>query len=287
VTIIDITGNILNTGYGEIKVLGGYANIDITNTTPYDLVLNRIDASKRGAGTLIIKDKAKEGVGGSGLTATIYQSTDTGIVRTTDDGSGPVIQYLAGNTDTYSPADNWRYGWSVGVDSTTYVYDIYATSAWLGLDALSPDPADREYTETELAGEPVLHTFDVPEFPDRAGDTRGVLQADFELPGGAILTGFAVHFPAPYHPTPMRIAAYEHDWDTVERLLAMARAEAEGNQWVEESLGALEEYARRRETQRFAKEAHFSSVRMSSRLASRDEISGEFSGATSAPGTRS
>jgi endonuclease/exonuclease/phosphatase family metal-dependent hydrolase len=61
-----------------------------------------------------------------------------------------------------------------------------------------------------LAGEPVLHAFDVPEFPDRAGDTRGVLQADFELPGGAILTGFAVHFPAPYHPTPMRIAAYEH-----------------------------------------------------------------------------
>ena len=61
-----------------------------------------------------------------------------------------------------------------------------------------------------LAGEPVLHPFDVPDYPERAGDTRGVLQADFALPDGSVLTGFAVHFPAPYHPTPMRIAAYEH-----------------------------------------------------------------------------
>ncbi|MCG8371216.1 MAG: hypothetical protein MJA32_11970, partial [Proteobacteria bacterium] len=42
-----------------------------------------------------------------------------------------------------------------------------------------------------LAGEPVLHPFDAPDFPDRAGDTRGVLQADFRLPNGEILTGFA------------------------------------------------------------------------------------------------
>ena len=61
-----------------------------------------------------------------------------------------------------------------------------------------------------LAGEPVLHAFTAPGFPERAGDTRGILQADFELPDGAVLTGFAVHFPAPYHPTPMRVAAYEH-----------------------------------------------------------------------------
>ncbi len=61
-----------------------------------------------------------------------------------------------------------------------------------------------------LADDPVLHAFEVPGFPDRAGDTRGVLQADFELPDGSVLTGFAVHFPAPFHPTAMRVAAYEH-----------------------------------------------------------------------------
>ena len=46
--------------------------------------------------------------------------------------------------------------------------------------------------------------------PDRQGDTRGVLQATFELPDGGLLTGFAVHFPAPFHPTAMRERAYAH-----------------------------------------------------------------------------
>ncbi len=61
-----------------------------------------------------------------------------------------------------------------------------------------------------LADEPVLHPLLVPDFPERAGDTRGVLQADFRLPNGAVLTGFSVHFPAPFHPTEMRDAAYRH-----------------------------------------------------------------------------
>ena len=61
-----------------------------------------------------------------------------------------------------------------------------------------------------LAGEPVLHPLELPDFPDRVGDTRGVLQADFELPDGSILTGFSVHFPAPFHPTQMRVAAWTH-----------------------------------------------------------------------------
>ncbi len=61
-----------------------------------------------------------------------------------------------------------------------------------------------------LASEPVLHPLEIPEFPERSGDTRGVLEATFELPNGARLTGFSVHFPAPFHPTAMRVAAYEH-----------------------------------------------------------------------------
>jgi hypothetical protein len=61
-----------------------------------------------------------------------------------------------------------------------------------------------------LVGAPVLHPLTLTGFPDRQGDTRGVLQADFGLPNGAVLTGFSVHFPAPFHPTAMRVAAYEH-----------------------------------------------------------------------------
>ena len=42
----------------------------------------------------------------------------------------------------------------------------------------------------------------------RAGDTRPILEASFELPNGETLTGFSIHFPAPYHPTEMREVAY-------------------------------------------------------------------------------
>ncbi len=61
-----------------------------------------------------------------------------------------------------------------------------------------------------LAGHPILHRIAFEDFPGRAGDTRGVLEATFRLPDGSLLTGFAVHFPAPYHPTQMRAAAYRH-----------------------------------------------------------------------------
>jgi endonuclease/exonuclease/phosphatase family metal-dependent hydrolase len=60
-----------------------------------------------------------------------------------------------------------------------------------------------------LVGAPVLHPLVFAEFPDREADTRGILEATFELPDGSRLTGFAVHFPAPFHPTAMREAAYE------------------------------------------------------------------------------
>jgi len=62
-----------------------------------------------------------------------------------------------------------------------------------------------------LSGKPTLHALDLPEeFADRAGDTRGLLEVTFKLPDGSLLTGFSVHFPAPFHPTEMRVLAYEH-----------------------------------------------------------------------------
>lgn len=61
-----------------------------------------------------------------------------------------------------------------------------------------------------LVVEPALHPIPFTGFPDkRVQDTRGILQADFALPNGETLTGFAVHFPAPYHPFEMREQAYD------------------------------------------------------------------------------
>jgi len=65
-------------------------------------------------------------------------------------------------------------------------------------------------TRLELAGKPSLHQIPFEGAPEeRVADTRGILEATFRLPGGALLTGYAVHFPAPFHPTEMRVAAYE------------------------------------------------------------------------------
>lgn len=61
----------------------------------------------------------------------------------------------------------------------------------------------------ELADEPVLHQITFSgDYDEREADTRGILQANFVLPDGSVLTAYSVHFPAPYHPTEMRVDAY-------------------------------------------------------------------------------
>jgi endonuclease/exonuclease/phosphatase family metal-dependent hydrolase len=64
-------------------------------------------------------------------------------------------------------------------------------------------------TRLELAEPPRLHRIDFTGVgEDRVYDTRGILEATFVRPDGTLLTGYSVHFPAPFHPTEMREAAY-------------------------------------------------------------------------------
>ena len=99
-----------------------------------------------------------------------------------------------------------------------------------------------------LLGEPLLQPLVLPDFPDRQGDTRGVLQATFILPDNSRLTAFSVHFPAPFHPTAMRIAAYEHLASLLEALPADHHAFAAGDfnttSKEDAELGLLDRYAR-------------------------------------------
>lgn len=81
-----------------------------------------------------------------------------------------------------------------------------------------------------LADDPRLHDIEFPaEFSDRVGDTRGILEATFTLPDGNLLSGFAVHFPAPFHPTEMREVAYLRLNDLQSRLPAGRAAFAAGD----------------------------------------------------------
>ncbi|MDH3304157.1 MAG: endonuclease/exonuclease/phosphatase family protein [Gammaproteobacteria bacterium] len=93
---------------------------------------------------------------------------------------------------------------------TGYLNDLAYEPAILveGADSRGIDVAF--LSRIPLAHPPILHPLTLSQFEERERDTRGVLQADFQLPDGSLLTAFSVHFPAPYHPTGMRIAAYQH-----------------------------------------------------------------------------
>ena len=54
-----LAGQILSTGGGEIKVAYGYANVDITNTSNYKLIVNRVDTTKNRVGKITIIDTAR------------------------------------------------------------------------------------------------------------------------------------------------------------------------------------------------------------------------------------
>ena len=56
---VQLTGRILSTGGGTIRVLSGYGTVNIDNQTSVDISIERIDTSKQGAGNLLLADKAK------------------------------------------------------------------------------------------------------------------------------------------------------------------------------------------------------------------------------------
>jgi Ca-activated chloride channel family protein len=68
-----------------------------------------------------------------------------------------------------------------------------------------------------------------------------------------------------------RIAARRHDWNEVNDLVAQLDVLGVENEWVKESTKKLREYADRRETERFSKEAFYKSDRMRTRMGLRDE----------------
>ena len=153
---VDLTGHILNAGNGKIKVLGGHADFDIINNTGYALVINRIDDSQPGQGTLIMKDKAKGTP--TNPYVTLYQKTGDTITRTRDDGVGgdPTQVDSVGAISTYTPESGWRYGWTVGVETKDYWYYHHDTTAWIGIDWLSADPETIEWDTHEVLDTPKL-----------------------------------------------------------------------------------------------------------------------------------
>ncbi|EAR60225.1 type I secretion target repeat protein [Oceanospirillum sp. MED92] len=149
---VSLTGHILNTNQNSnIEVLGGYGEIKVTNNTSLDIALQGLDASTRGAGILIINDKAK-GTSADPFT-TIYEKTAAGVRIISESGTT-----TGSNNMTYQPdTGGWRYAWSVGQESFERIYRTIGTSSWLGIDAFAKDPDTVTFVGTpEKVGTPVL-----------------------------------------------------------------------------------------------------------------------------------
>lgn len=149
---IEMHGHVINTGKGEIRVLGGFGNITVHNYTPYDLVLKRLDASKRGAGKLVLNDTSR---GASYVT--LFEKAGGTVTKTVDPGTGaaPTISTV-GNDSTYAPLSGYRYGWSISQEQFTRKFKEEKSSTWLGIDAFAVDPPDEYWDSIERVGQPIL-----------------------------------------------------------------------------------------------------------------------------------
>ncbi|CAM2780863.1 LEPR-XLL domain-containing protein [Vibrio rarus] len=133
---IELEGHILNTNTNsEIELLGGYADIDVVNSTDLDVKILGLDASQRGQGTLIIRDKAK-GTSDNPLETT-YIKDENGVTVTTNG-----VETSGSDDMTYDPKTGWRYSWTMGQEQFERRYTTEATSSWLGIDAFAKDPDD-------------------------------------------------------------------------------------------------------------------------------------------------
>jgi len=158
---IELHGNVMNSGTGQISVLGGYSNVTITNATQWDLLVNRIDVSSRGAGTLLIDDTAKK-------QTTLYTIDSTGKMLTqstpfTVDSTGKRVFGVTTSslpTDswntTFAPQTGWRYAWASAKQTAENRYATVASSSWAGIDALAADPAAIVWDRTENITQPTL-----------------------------------------------------------------------------------------------------------------------------------
>lgn len=138
---VNLTGKIVNTGYGAIRVLSGYPRVEVTNQTDLNLVLGGIDLSQKGEGTLIINDLAggtpvvpvKDSQTNDSPYVTIITKENNGIrVNTQGNSTNPGSTIVNSPTIIYKPDASWRYGWTTIQYTTTVQYATIQRGAWLG-----------------------------------------------------------------------------------------------------------------------------------------------------------
>ncbi|OQX64175.1 MAG: hypothetical protein B5M56_00340 [Desulfococcus sp. 4484_241] len=142
---MQLFGRILSTGNGQLKVMNGYGSINIDNQTDYTLVTNTLDTGHGVDGLLKITDTSPDYLDGDGNPrVTEYRFVDNHVETTQyylgDTPSAPIVGTDGVRTAVYDPMAGMRYYWSNGQDYSEQTKTTYASSSWLGIDALVSDP---------------------------------------------------------------------------------------------------------------------------------------------------
>ena len=146
---MQLYGDIVSTGSGQIKVLDGYGTVSITNNTTYAIVTNNISTGTGVAGELLITNTAYTNGSGTPLTTVYTVGTNDQVAVSNYYGdpshpastSDPNYQAVVGNADLgqrtaiYTPLSGQRYYWTEGQQFMETTTNTYSASSWLGITA--------------------------------------------------------------------------------------------------------------------------------------------------------
>ena len=121
-------------GNGRLKAAHGYTSVKVTNLSQYDLIINKIDVSKKRDGKITI-------IASDTLTKTVFTTDGTQVTKTTYTGavSGNAINYTqSGNPTIYGLADaieyavqpNLHYVWTEGQEKTQVTTTKYEQNSF-------------------------------------------------------------------------------------------------------------------------------------------------------------
>ena len=150
--LVELYGDMLSTGSGNINVLDGYGAINVVNNTNYPLVTSGLSTGQGTAGLLKITDTGKDELvltnplhpeylplvteyyrqNGQVYTNSYYANPDGSVASVVS----PQAQYTGPNagarTASYQPATA-RFVWEDGQDLSVTVTDNYQTSSFISV----------------------------------------------------------------------------------------------------------------------------------------------------------
>ncbi|MGA6104696.1 leukotoxin LktA family filamentous adhesin [Pseudomonas solani] len=134
---MELTGHILSTGMGQLKVLDGFSQVHITNNTSRRLEIAGLDLGNGVEGTLRINDLGRgengQQIGGERLWSTVYTRVGDQVQRYEGWSNGPLTLKgsSAGRDATYTTTAGRSYVWLTGRDdSTTTTRQEYWDAFW-------------------------------------------------------------------------------------------------------------------------------------------------------------